>query len=86
MANIYFGNFEQVKKLTLKRDVWVGFWATYPCHPCIFYPIKTPFRRNPVLPTGHHPRQWSPCYLVLSMLLAWHYTTQWSSGTAPVLL
>ena len=46
MANIYFENFEQVKKLTLKLDVWVGFWATYPCHPCTFYPIRTPFRRN----------------------------------------
>ena len=32
------------------------------------------------------PRQWSPCFLVLPMLLVWHYTTQWSSGTAPVLL
>ena len=30
--------------------------------------------------------QWSPCFLVLPMLLVWHYTTQWSSGTSPVLL
>ena len=31
-------------------------------------------------------RRWSPCFLVLPMLLMWHYITQWSSGTAPVLL
>ena len=24
-------------------------------------------------------------FLTLPMLLVWHYTTQWSSGTAPVL-
>ena len=32
------------------------------------------------------PHQWSPCFLVLPMLIVWHYTTQWSSDTAPVLL
>ena len=32
------------------------------------------------------PRQWSPCFLVILMLPVWHYTTQWLSGTAPVLL
>ena len=31
------------------------------------------------------PPQWSPFFLVLVMLLVWHYTTQWSSGTALVL-
>ena len=30
--------------------------------------------------------KWSPCFLVLPMLLVWHYATQWSSGTASVLL
>ena len=28
----------------------------------------------------------SPCFLVLPILLVWHYTTQWSSDKAPVLL
>ena len=32
------------------------------------------------------PRQWSPWFLFLPMLLMWHHTTQWSSGTAPLLL
>ena len=31
-------------------------------------------------------RKWSPCFLVLSMLFVWNYTTQWSSGTVPFLL
>ena len=35
---------------------------------------------------GTMPPQWSPCFLVLPMLLVWHYITQWSSGTSPVLL
>ena len=30
-------------------------------------------------------RQWSPCFLVLLMLFAWHYTTHCPSSTAPVL-
>ena len=30
--------------------------------------------------------QWSPCSLVLPMLLMWHYIIQWSSSTTPVLL
>ena len=29
-------------------------------------------------------RKWSPCFLVLSILFVWNYTTQWSSGTVPV--
>ena len=32
------------------------------------------------------PCQCSPCFLVLPMLLVWYCTTQWSSGTAPMLL
>ena len=32
------------------------------------------------------PRQWSPWFLVLPILLVWHHITQWSSGIAPVLL
>ena len=28
----------------------------------------------------------SHCFLVLPILLVWHYTTQWSSDKAPVLL
>ena len=31
------------------------------------------------------PRPWSPCFLFLPMLLIWHYTTRWSSGTPPYL-
>ena len=32
------------------------------------------------------PCQWLSCFSVLAMLLVWHYTTQWSSGIASVLL
>ena len=50
-------------------------------HPCFFYQTKTLCYLRDIM-----SRQWPPCFLVLPMLLVWHYTTQWPSGTAPVLL
>ena len=47
---------------------------------------KNSFRRNFVLLTGHHTTPVVTLFLVLPMLLVWHYTIQWLSGTAPVLL
>ena len=50
-------------------------------HPCIFYPTKTLCYLRDIM-----PRQWSPYFLVLPMLLVWQYTTQWSLGRVPLLL
>ena len=48
--------------------------------------IKTPFRRNSVLLTIYYAAPMSPCFLILLMLLMWHYTTQWSPGKFSSLL
>ena len=52
-----------------------------------FLSDKTIFWKNSVLFTAHHARPVGILlFLVLQMLFVWHYSTQWSSGTAPVLL
>ena len=71
-------------KSTINR--WLIRMKVNPKHiHAFFYLIKTPFWRNFYLQDAI-PRQWPPYFLVLPMLLVWHYTTQWSSGTASVLL
>ena len=55
--------------------------------PCIFLLDKNSFPEKFFVTYGT-PRSASGhlVFLILSMLLVWHYTTQWSEDTAPELL
>ena len=55
-------------------------------HPCIFLLDKSSFSEKLCYLWDAMSCQWSPCFLVLLMLLVSPYSTQWSSGIAPVLL
>ena len=54
-------------------------------HLCISYQIKLLFGETLCYLRDIMPRQWLPCFLVLPMLLVWHYSSQWPAGTATVL-
>ena len=54
---------------------------------CTFFIRQKPlFRETLCYLRDTMPRQCHVVFLVLPMLLVWYYITQWSSGTAPVLL